>query len=450
MRIRTIQICTISRRTAALFLLATGLFAGSGALCRAQVVEEQQEAVQQQDTVQVQVQEPPQEEVRGSQSRSILNMKMQRRWRPADEPFEARSILSNSFIYLRAGFYRPFANNFSTGIDGAVVIDKWFGRFHGMRVSAGASTFMENFEAGRVSMLNLRASYIFNLSAFLGGYDPARVVEVRPFIGLGYSPVLLSQIPARGVLSAHLGASVSVRLSKNVYAFIDPTVEWEQDAFLLDRMDLWRNYIVSLRADVGVGITLDANRRREDPATGWFIGLGGAAQVQNSDLVRKGSGMFDKIGPAANLYFGRLYPKGWAWRVVGGASTHSWFHSEEDEIRLPSSYFFLRWEAMYDFIQLIWPQSRLAVSACAGPEFGYMSKKDLSLVINYPYCGLSAGLQVRYPLSVKENFLKHLAACLELRTSLIPYSAVSYGHVSANQNYYDGIVNLGLGLEYHF
>ena len=98
MRIRTIQICTISRRTAALILLAAGLFAGSGAVCRAQAVEEQQEAVQQQDTVQVQ--EPPQEEVRGSQSRSILNMKMQRRWRPADEPFESRSILSNSFIYL--------------------------------------------------------------------------------------------------------------------------------------------------------------------------------------------------------------------------------------------------------------------------------------------------------------------------------------------------------------
>ena len=445
MRIHTIRTCTISRRTAALILLAGSLFAGSGAVCRAQVIEEE---VPQQDTVQVQ--EPPPEEVRGSQSQSILNMKMQRRWRPADEPFERGSILSNSFIYLRAGFYRPFANNFSTGIDGALVLDKWFGRFHGMRLSAGASTFMENFEAGRVSMLDLRASYIFNLIAFLGGYNPARVVEVRPLVGLGYSPVLQSAIPARGVLSAHLGASVSVRLGRGVYAFIDPCVEWEQDAFLLDRMDLWRNYIVSLRADVGVGITLDGNRRREDPVTGWFIGLGGAAQVQNSDLVRKGSGMFDKIGPAADLYFGRLYPKGWGWRVVTGASTHSWFHSVEDEIRLPSSYFFLRWEALYNFIPLIWPESRLAVSACAGPEFGYMSKKDLSLVINYPYCGLSAGLQLRYPLPVQQGFLQHVAACLELRTSLIPYSAVSYGHVSTNQNYYDGVVNLGLGLEYHF
>lgn len=445
MRIHTIRTCTISRRTAALILLAGSLFAGSGAVCRAQVIEEE---VPQQDTVQVQ--EPPQEEVRGSQSQSILNMKMQRRWRPADEPFERGSILSNSFIYLRAGFYRPFANNFSTGIDGALVLDKWFGRFHGMRVSAGASTFMENFEAGRVSMLNLRASYIFNLSAFLGGYKPGRVVDVRPLAGLGYSPVLQSDIPAQNVLSAHLGASVSIRLGPGVYAFIDPSIEWEQDALQLSRMDVWRNYIVSLRADAGIGVTLDRRGRSGDPGQNWFVGLGGAAQVQNSDLVHKGSGLFDKIGPAAYLYFGRRYPRNWSWRVVAGASTHSWFHSVEDEIRLPSSYFFLRWEAMYNFIPLIWPQSRLAVSACAGPEFGYMSKKDLGLVINYPYCGLSAGLQVKHPLSVKENFLKHLAACLELRTSLIPYSAVSYGHVSANQNYYDGIVNLGFGLEYHF
>lgn len=445
MRIHTIRTCTISRRTAALILLAGSLFAGSGAVCRAQVIEEE---VPQQDTVQVQ--EPPQEEVRGSQSQSILNMKMQRRWRPADEPFERGSILSNSFIYLRAGFYRPFANNFSTGIDGALVLDKWFGRFHGMRVSAGASTFMENFEAGRVSMLNLRASYIFNLSAFLGGYKPGRVVEVRPLAGLGYSPVLQSDIPAQNVLSAHLGASVSIRLGPGVYAFIDPSIEWEQDALQLSRMDVWRNYIVSLRADAGIGVTLDRRGRSGDPGQNWFVGLGGAAQVQNSDLVHKGSGLFDKIGPAAYLYFGRLYPKGWGWRVVAGASTHSWFHSVEDEIRLPSSYFFLRWEAMYNFIPLIWPDSRLAVSAFTGPEFGFMRKEDINLKIDYPYSGLSAGLQVKYQLSAQPGFLQHLAACLELRTSFIPYSAVSYGHVSTNQNYYDGVVNLGLGLEYHF
>lgn len=425
MRIHSIPKCIISGKTLALILLAASLFAGTGAISYAQ------------------------EEDPGN-SQSILGRKMQRRWRPADQAFERGSIVSNSFVYVRGGFYRPFAENFSTGIDGAIVFDKWLGRFHALRLAVGASTFMENFEAGRVSMLDLRASYLFNLSAFLGGYDPGRVVEVRPLAGLGYSPVLKSEIPARGVLSAHLGASLSVRLGNGAYAFFDPCVEWQQDALMLDRMDLWRNYVVSLRADVGVGVALDRRGRNEDPGQNWFVGLGGAAQVQNSDLVHTGSGMFRKIGPAGYLYFGRQYPLGWSWRVVAGASTHNWFHSPEDGLRLPSSYFFMRLEAMYNFIPLIWPESTLSVSAFTGPEFGFMRKKDINLVIDYPYTGLSAGLQVKYPLPVLQGIFQHMAVCLELRTSLVPYSAISYGHISTNQNYYDGIMNLGLGLEYRF
>lgn len=53
--------------------------------------------------------------------------------------------------------------------------------------------------------------------------------------------------------------------------------------------------------------------------------------------------------------------------------------------------------------------------------------------------------QVEFDLSPSEY-----SVFLEPQVSFIPYSAISYNHVSTNQNYYDGLVNLGLGVEYDF
>lgn len=376
-----------------------------------------------------------------TEGQSILGYKMQGRYRAEGAPFVNSSLGDNMFISLYGGYFRPFADNFSSGTSAGIAIEKWIRPAHGVRLEVGSSWFTENYNATTVRMTDFRLSYLFDVDAYLEGFDPGRPFQIRPLAGLGYSLVHNGDSPSGGAFSAHMGLSLSMNIVKGVYLYAEPRLELQKDALALARMDLWRGYVFNLRGNVGLGVVLDRHDRNTDTGQDWFIALSGAAQIQYSNLLRTHHELISNIGPAAAFAFGRHYPRGWAWRAVFTAGKHSWFKTEEG-VRLPSMYAGLRLEAMYDIISAIGKESRWGAALFAGPEFGYMQKEDVDLVIKYQYTGLSCGAQVKF------RIIPRLSVFLEPRISFIPYSAISYNHVSTNQNYYDGLVNLGAGVEF--
>ena len=60
-----------------------------------------------------------------------------------------------------------------------------------------------------------------------------------------------------------------------------------------------------------------------------------------------------------------------------------------------------------------------------------------------PYMGLAGGLQLKFALGKKVRMF------LEPHCSLVPYNGISYDKTTLNDyiNYYDGLINMSLGLE---
>ena len=61
-----------------------------------------------------------------------------------------------------------------------------------------------------------------------------------------------------------------------------------------------------------------------------------------------------------------------------------------------------------------------------------------------PYIGITGGVQLKFDLGKKVRIF------MEPRCSIVPYNGISYDRTTLNDyvNYYDGLINLNLGLEF--
>ena len=113
---------------------------------------------------------------------SIFSMKMQRRFIPTDAPFhpyetEGRSFLralENTSISLSGGYRHWLDAQASSGPMVTLAVQKWISPRHGLRLEGGSGYFMDLDGLSRVVLLpDLRLSHVFNLSAWLNGFDPS-------------------------------------------------------------------------------------------------------------------------------------------------------------------------------------------------------------------------------------------------------------------------------------
>jgi len=132
-------------------------------------------------------------------------------------------------------------------------------------------------------------------------------------------------------------------------------------------------------------------------------------------------------------------------------SRGSWMIYDDEE--MPCNYFSVRAEGMLDAVSLIRGASRkdgndrrslFALSLLLGPEIGYMYKVDKDLVVNTAYIGLTGGVQAKF------NITDRFSLFMEPRFLVLPYDAPSHDATIVNdyRNYYDGLFNVNLGIEF--
>ena len=388
---------------------------------------------------------------------SILGLTMQERYKPYNQPFHRGGAFANTYITVLGSGYRQFASNYSNGPHLAVGFEKWVNPFHAVRITAGAGYFYDNVPNTALKFFDLRASYLFNVTNYVNGYKPMRVVEVMPIAGLGANFYFASQGKLSAGLTAHLGADIVMRIFPGVDLVVEPLLELSQDARKLTRMDVWRNYLLGWHMGVGARFALDKERRGADPGKNWFVTVQGGAQLQNSALERTIS-LGNALGITGSVGVGRYYGKAFALRLQGGYGFHYWKEIKEGDTdiygmrlqygRFRSSYYSLRLDGMMDFVALFSQnESRWSASLLAGPEVGLLIKQDPSpehTDIRYWYVGASAGVQAKY------RIWRGLGVFLEPRASLVPYTADAYMSSTKNRNYYDAVFAVSLGLEYEF
>ena len=396
--------------------------------------------------------------------RDVSRMVNARRQRAVDTtPFASGKFSDNMFISLRGSDVKLMTEDYSFGLMGGFSLGKWFHEDHAVRIDADYGGWRDNFDGSPIRVLELGASYLFNLSSYVGGYRTNRFCEVSVLAGAGYANSNLVKTAEDGsssskkgsALSARIGCNVNLRLFRNIDFFIEPQTVLYTNGMALSYAGNWRSWMSAFRTSVGLTYNIRQSysgdsQRLYPRSDGWFISFAGGPHMQNSDLVYNLIGTGEALGVHISLGGGKHYNDWFAFRFTAAFSRSAWV-KYDDEL-MPCNYFAARAEAMLDVVSLIRKTSSIdkdgrplfALSLLLGPEAGYMYKKDIQDVVDIPYIGVTGGVQGKF------NVTERLSVFAEPRFTVLPYDAPARdpSTINNNRNYYDGVLNMNVGIEF--
>lgn len=369
---------------------------------------------------------------------------LMKRWRPKDTvPFEKKGG-SNMFIGLAGSGYRSMYYGYSIGPHVSFQIGKWFDPYNALRIAPGLGYYFQNSNGVVLKQVDVKASYMFNLMTYLGGYRPSRFIEISTVAGLGYAYTFTWRGSNAGhSMSAHLGLNFDAHVLKNTHVFFEPLVEIAVNSLGKPAGSVRQRLMPYLIGTAGITYRFGNDSRDYVPAGHWFLHLMGGTQFQTSDIVVNELSMKDAFGMHFAFGFGRTYWNWFAFRLSVAYSSHKWDTTLGGE-PLYSKYALGRAEAMVDLVSLIGRRddNRFCLSIMAGPEAGIMHKDLVGRKLT-PFVGITGAVQAKTRLS------KHVAIFIEPRISMVPYPGLTPQKNSYYANYYDGVFNVSFGVEYN-
>lgn len=378
-------------------------------------------------------------------SLSVFGLKMQRRFIPPDQPFHesGRNLflqaLENTSISLSGGYHRWLDREIGSGPVAGISIGRWITPRHGIRLEAGTGYLLDNENLSLVELTpDIRLSHLFNLSAFLDGYDASGAGYFYTVAGGG-----LAWRPSLDGTSwnVQLGLGYSLHILRGTDLFVEPSFELNGNGFLRQQDGNWRGYYSGVRGTVGLSYRLDRRNSLLPPKTEhrWFLeAAGGPAWLLASAFPSKMGyqltiGAGERISPMTSIR-------------LSGAWTQTFQPKVPERF---SSYGALRLEALLNLAALNGrEEGPWGFSLMAGPEAGIIGTSEEEPVIlggqPFPegwvfYVGATAGAQLRARIN------RRFSAVLEPRASFIPYTATD-GTRADNQ--LDILFSTNLGVHY--
>lgn len=369
---------------------------------------------------------------------------MMKRYTPEDHHvFKIEDFLDKTFYYVRASGQKLNAPDYSAGIVAGLSWGKWFHEDHALRLNVLGGHWYDNFNGYDIHSGEITMSYLFNLTSYLSGYDPSRFCEVSLVVGGGYA---LSGYKGNlgHALTGHVGANFEMKLSNVVSLSMEPLGKIYSNGMAVSRAGNWRSWLAAFEGTVGLNFNLGSPKAKIESGK-WFVSALGGAQTQNSANVYENIGISESMGLNANFAVGRHITDYFALRGSLSYSRHKWV--KYDEVLLYSHYYSARTEVMLDLVKAFdgGKHHDITFSILGGPEFGYMYKDDYGVeYLATPYFGFTGAAQLKFFISGRTRLI------FEPRFSVVPYMSVSYDKTSLNDyiNYYDGIVNMSVGLEF--
>lgn len=365
-------------------------------------------------------------------------LKMQKRHVPVDkEAFTAQNWYSNTFAGISFDYVMPAVSTAKAGPGLTLQAGKWFARDHGMRVNI-LTSFPYNISPCYACLqFGFSADYMFNVSNYVGGYDRNRPCEVSFFTGIGFQ-TSREMSERRNAFLGQVGVDVNFHLLPWLDFFVQPKFM----AMLGNRSATQLSMGLMVRSFDSKNWTPTSVAKGR-----WYVLCGGGMVWQNSDLVYK-MGLGKALGGGFSVGGGCHYLYWLDLQATAFFADDAWNRTMTSK-RLDAQYFGGRVEAMVDILSLALrsDSSKWSVGIIAGPEFGIMNKKAVEEAgVRAIYLGATMGVKARCYV------WKGLAAYLEPRSTFAPYAAPDYSvsSTTVNRMYYDALLSLNLGVEYHF
>ena len=385
--------------------------------------------------------------------------------------FNRDDFFSNTFVGARAGSISLAGTGYGQGQMIGLFAGKWVHPVVGIRLGTGLGYWYSNSDSRRVREFDLAADAMFNMMSAFGGYSTTRFCEVSLVAGAGYTHVwksLLSKTDIRqkgDALSGRAGVNIDMKILDKIHLFVEPqaVLYLTPGASNKGAALTGRRFIFGSNTSVGLtynfGQTTPEGPRMScdwnDPKSDWngyFASALGGCQFQcNSTSNMTGS---ERTGMYISLGGGRWFNDLFGLRISGSYSRNNWKKYESGKL-MNAYYLSMRLEGMLDVLSVcrrIYNHSVgslgssdrfFGLSVLAGPELGYMKKRDVTLDAKGCYVGFAGGLQARFRVN------ELISVLAEPRVTVVPHSApnTSKAVSGARVNNIDGIMSFNAGLE---
>lgn len=383
---------------------------------------------------------------------NALNYRLQKRYRPKDEPFINSSFLDNFYLKTSFGAFQLAQrdySSFSWGGIGGIEIGKLFNRYNSISLGLSGLNFRRNVDGSKVSSIGLEALHYFDISSYLGGYHPSRVFSVSTIEAFGID---LSTTDGELNLAGHvrLGIDLRVKIIHFLDVFLEPSISVYTDGIDNYKSVNWKKYNSGYGISSGIVLRIPSNSRpdpnknkAERNSLGLSIDCSGGIAFQASELVINTVGLLPSARESINIALGipisgplslrtSLFYSRDVWkRLVGSVNKFSYYLGLRGELMFDPLYYF-------DSIR-----NTFSLPLLVGPEYGYMLKYDHTYDIKRQYFGLSTGVQFRYRLNAG------MSIYMEPHLSIVPYNYrqnLTDSLSSATSNYYDTIYSFLIGV----
>lgn len=382
---------------------------------------------------------------------NALDFANQGKWRAGNKPFENKRWCDNLFIQTGVGFEGVVIDHPKLGIGTrtSIAVGKFFSATNAARLDF---TYRQNDQpiGNPLKRYGVSASHMFNLSAYMFGYNPNRRFEFSSIEGLGWDFASMDEERASGI-RVFLGLQTKYQLNKNFDIFAEPIVSLNNRS-LMFTPEKEHVFNLSYGLDLGLRYIFRDASYRQEPYIGRlvygnFYSASIGMQMQPSNL--EGA----MLGPTVNLSMGRWIIPGLGIKLTGLASTDTWHRANYDSKLLnknetyvrseSTSYLGGRLEAVFDplvFFKRIDEQKKYQVRVSAGGEMGWLSKANYDKPIHENYRGMTGGVQFGYRWD--EDKLIYI----EPRYSYV-YYAIPYEKILAFKNFADHLISLNIGVE---
>lgn len=211
--------------------------------------------------------------------KSAMDFSLEKRYRPQNEEFTKRwydhMFLEGGMGFLgMAASFEDYKLNTVTSMHFG--IGKTFGKYHTVRLSLAGGTGYEEYSKKRFYMAHGKADYLFNMTAFSRGYDPARHFEVSLLLGGGAMYTKLQNMSKRVSPEFHGGLQFKFVAGPYGHFIVEPYAGITQDKMDASSDKNWRRYDIFYGVNLGIVHNLTNNyapRQRADSLrrAPWFV-----------------------------------------------------------------------------------------------------------------------------------------------------------------------------------
>lgn len=380
---------------------------------------------------------------------NALEYSMQKRHRPDYKKFINDKFLDNLYLDFWGGVNGLFSRanyEMKGGMEAGISVTKYFSPYNAVRISGIVNKGTRKLDNEAWSSYGLLGDHLFNITTYINGFNPGRLLELSTVEGIGVHRSSLGG-EKQIAFDAHLGAQMKVRTGTRMDFFFEPRISLLTDNIDLSGDENWHGYDIGYSAYLGMSYRFGSSYSSNEEGF-WentFLSFSEGMQMQNSANARE-VGLLKSVGPAVSVSAGKWLLNSFGLRLSAFGSYNTWKLDRDKNMDKLSAYGGGRLEAMinpYAFFTEDIRSVKWGVIPMVGVEAGLMKKQDISKVFSESYAALTAGIQFKYYVD------RDIALFLEPRFSSVPYSFSKKNLIGAVEetSFSDQLWSLNLGVE---